>query len=79
MSVQYMYPDDRSQGDVSGVIYSAFYPNGTETASAAFSMANPTSLRVTGRQMRLALTSTADSLDWRVGLPRFTVVPGGVR
>jgi len=64
---------------VSGQIISSFYPNGAETTSASFSMSNPTSLRVTGRQMRLALTSTADSLDWRVGLPRFTVVPGGVR
>lgn len=79
MSVQYMYPDEKSAGDVTGQIISSFYPNGTETTSASFNMANPTSLRVTGRQMRLVLTSTADGTDWRVGLPRFTVVPGGVR
>ena len=79
MSVTYMYPDEKTAGEVQGTITSAFYPNGAATTTAAFSMANPTSLRVTGRQMQLALTSTADGTDWRIGLPRFKVTPGGER
>ena len=79
MSVQSMYPDEKTAGQVQGTITGRFYPNADAITSATFDMANPTSLRFTARQMQLALSSTEDGTDWRVGLPRFTVTPGGRR
>jgi len=79
MSVQYMYPDEKTAGQVQGTITGSFYPNSTATTTASFDMANPTSLRFTARQMQLTLTSTTDGTDWRIGLPRFVVKPGGQR
>ena len=79
MHVQYMYPDEQTVGEVTGSLTSRFYPTDTATVSASFNMANPTSLRVTGRQVQLAVTATADDTDWRLGLPRFVVTAGGMR
>ena len=41
-------------------------------------MSNPTSLRFTGRQVRLRIEGDRYT-DWRVGVNRLDVVPGGRR
>jgi len=78
MSVTEMLPDEKSQGDVSATFKTRFYPNGTERSYGPYSMSNPTSLRFTGRQVRMRIEGARMS-DWRVGINRVDVVNGGRR
>jgi hypothetical protein len=78
MSVTDMIPDERSQGDVNATFKTRFYPNGTERDYGPYSMSNPTSIRFTGRQVRMRVEGVANS-DWRVGINRLDAVPGGKR
>ena len=77
-SVTEMLPDEKTQGDVTATFKTRFAPNGTERTYGPYSMSNPTSLRFTGRQMRMRLTG-ARLADWRVGINRLDVVAGGRR
>jgi len=43
-----------------------------------YSMANPTNLRFTGRQVSMRVTGEQNT-DWRWGVPRVDVRPGGLR
>ncbi len=72
-------PDDQTIGDANLTVYTSFYPGGTE-ASEAFNVSTQTSLRKTGRWIRLKLDqdTPADS-GWRIGMPRIDVRPGGLR
>jgi len=78
MSVTQMIPDEKSQGDVNAVFKTRFYPNGTEREYGPYSMSNPTSVRFTGRQVRMRIEGQRFS-DWRVGINRVDVVDGGRR
>ena len=78
MSVTEMIPDEKTQGDVTVTFKTKFYPNGTERSYGAFSMSNPTSLRFTGRQVKLRIEA-ANLTDWRVGINRLNVTSGGAR
>lgn len=76
-----LIPDETLLGDVTAQFFVRFHPTGAEEtfgASPAFTVANPTNVRFTGRQMRMRLTGAADS-DWRVGGFRLQVRPGGRR
>ena len=78
MSVTEMIPDEKTQGDVDATFKTRFYPNDVERTYGPYNMANPTSLRFTGRQVRLRVEgSNAD--DWRVGINRLEVKAGGRR
>jgi len=78
ISVTEMIPDEKTQGDVSATFKTRFYPNGTERSYGPFSMANPTSMRFTGRQVRMRVDGARLS-DWRVGVNRLDTVAGGRR
>ena len=78
MSVTEMIPDEKTQGDVTVTFKTRFYPNGEERSYGAFSMSNPTSLRFTGRQVKLRIDA-ANLADWRVGINRLNVTAGGAR
>ena len=78
MSVLKMIPDEKSQGDVQSTFKTRFYPNGTERSYGPFSMSNPTSMRFTGRQVRIRIEGV-NAGDWRVGINRLQVVAGGRR
>ena len=77
-SITQLIPDERNQGDVTATIKSRFYPNDTERSYGPFTMSNPVSLRISGRQLRLRI-DTATSGDWRVGINRVEVKSGGRR
>ncbi len=77
-SVVGMLPDEQTQGDVNVTFKTRFYPNGTERDYGPYAMSNPTSLRFTGRQVRLRV-SGVNSIDWRVGVNRLDIVQGGRR
>jgi hypothetical protein len=78
MAVRGMIPDEKTLGDVNATFKTRFYPTDTERDYGPFSMANPTSLRFTGRQIRMRVTGNAAS-DWRVGIMRLDAVAGGRR
>jgi len=78
MSVVEMLPDEKTQGDVSAVFKTRFYPNGTERSYGPYSMSNPTSMRFTGRQVRMRVEGEVLS-DWRVGINRIDAIAGGRR
>jgi hypothetical protein len=48
---KYLYPDERTQGQVQARFATRFYPNSTEYPFGPYSMTNPTSIRFTGRQV----------------------------
>tara|TARA_R110002153_G_scaffold47919_2_gene135291 strand:- start:387 stop:1865 length:1479 start_codon:yes stop_codon:yes gene_type:complete len=78
MAVRGMIPDEKTLGDVNATFKTRFYPTDTERDYGPYSMANPTSLRFTGRQVRMRVTGDAAS-DWRVGIMRLDAVAGGKR
>lgn len=78
MVVTDMIPDERTQGDVQATFKTRFYPNDTEREYGAYTMSNPTSLRFTGRQVRMRIEG-ATLGDWRLGVNRLEVRPGGKR
>ena len=78
MSVTEMIPDEKTQGNVNATFKTRFYPNDTERSYGPFTMSNPTSMRFTGRQVRLRVEGTQYT-DWRVGINRIDVVAGGRR
>jgi len=78
MKVNQLIPDEETQGEVSVTFKSRFYPNDTERTYGPYSTGNPTSLRFTGRQMRMRIESTGND-DWRVGVMRVNAEAGGRR
>mgnify|MGYP005991899059 CR=1 FL=1 len=78
VSVTELVPDEKTQGDVNATFKTRFYPNGTERSYGPYSLSNPTSVRFTGRQVRMRVEGQRLA-DWRVGINRVDVVPGGER
>lgn len=73
-----LIPDEKTQGDVNVTFKTRFYPNAVETTHGPFTPANPTSVRFSGRQMRMRVEG-AKLADWRVGNMRIDVKAGGKR
>lgn len=78
MKVTGMYPDELTQGDVTATFKTRFHPNDVEREYGPYSMSNPTSMRFTGRQIRMRVSGNALT-RWRVGVNRINAVPGGKR
>jgi hypothetical protein len=78
MKVNNLIPDELSQGQVTATFKTRFYPNDTERSYGPFTMANPTSVRFSGRQVRVRYDSQVNN-DFRVGSMRIEAKPGGSR
>ncbi|MBL4757426.1 MAG: hypothetical protein JKY32_07265 [Rhizobiales bacterium] len=78
MKVTDLIPDEKTQGDVNVTFKTRFYPNDTESTHGPFSTANPTSVRFSGRQIRMRVEGVKLA-DWRVGIMRVEAKPGGRR
>lgn len=78
MSAVSLIPDEKTQGDVNMTFTTRFQPNNTQRSYGPYTMKNPTSVRFTGRQVELRIDGVTNS-DWRVGIPRLDVRPGGER
>jgi len=78
MHVTHLIPDEKTQGDVTAKFKTRSYPNAEETEYGPFSMANPTSVRFNGRQVRMRVEGNT-SADWRVGIMRLDAKAGGRR
>ena len=61
-----LIPDELNLGDVEVSFDTRLYPNAAETSHGPYTMANPTSVRLTGRQISMTITEVASS-QWRVG------------
>ena len=78
MKVTKLIPDELTQGDVKVTFKTRFHPNDTETVHGSFTMANPTAVRFSGRQLRYRVEG--DKLtNWRSGIMRIEATPGGGR
>jgi hypothetical protein len=73
-----LIPDEKTQGDVQAVFKTRFHPNDTERSYGPYNMSNPTSVRFTGRQIRMRVEAERLA-DWRVGVMRLDAKPGGLR
>ena len=71
-------PDEKTQGDVDLKFKTRFHPNDTERTFGPFNPTNPTSVRFSGRQIRMRVEG--DQLAaWRVGTMRLETKAGGNR
>lgn len=78
MSVNKLYPDEGNKGDVTATFKTRSYPNDVERVYGPYSMATPTSVRFTGRQVRMRVEGNTLS-DWRVGINRLDAFKRGKR
>jgi hypothetical protein len=78
MNVTGMIPDENTLGDVEAKFKTRFHPTDTEREYGPFTMTNPTSVRFTGRQVKMRVQSVRNT-DWRVGEMRLEGKVGGRR
>lgn len=78
MKVNQLIPDEDTQGEVQVTFKTRFHPNDTERSYGPYQTANPTSLRFTGRQMRMRVEATGNE-DFKVGTMRVKAEAGGRR
>jgi hypothetical protein len=78
MHLNELIPDENTLGDVTATFIKRNYPTGEETSYGPFSLANPTSIRLNGRQINMRIDGVRDT-DWRVGIMRVNGIPGGRR
>lgn len=79
MSIQRIEPDGVNLTDVQLTIFSAMDPVSSETTNGPYSLANPTDVRVKARQVRLKVSEATANTSWRLGTPRFGVIPSSRR
>jgi hypothetical protein len=88
MKVNSLIPDEETQGNVLVSFKTRFHPNDTERTYGKYDPSNPTSVRFTGRQVRMRIdgthldatdTEVATTGDWRVGVMRIEANGGGKR
>jgi hypothetical protein len=78
MSAVQLIPDEKTQGDVNLTFGTRFNPNDVARSYGPYSLANPTSVRFTGRQATMRVTGERLA-DWRFGIPRLDVRQGSGR
>lgn len=76
--VTQVIPDEKTQGDVDLKFKSKFHPNDTERTFGPYNPSNPTSVRFSGRQLKMRVEGDQNT-DWQVGTMRLDVKPGGKR
>jgi hypothetical protein len=73
-----LYPDEATQGEVTATFKTRYYPNGPESTHGPYTLAAPTSVRFTGRQMAMRIDGE-EGKDWRVGVQRIDMEQRGRR
>lgn len=76
--VRQLIPDEKTLGDVNATFYVRPYPTAAEETFGPYSLANPTDVRFSGREVRVRFTQV-NMADWRVGSPRLDLVTTGLR
>ena len=70
--------EEDTQNDVSLSFNTKIYPNGAESTHTISTLSNPTSVRFTGRQLKMRIEGGQDK-NWRLGDVRLRVSSGGTR
>ena len=73
-----LFPDERTQGDVQVKFKTRFAPNGDESEFGPYSMAEPSDVLFSGRQMRIRVEGVRAD-DWRWGIPTMELSARGRR
>ena len=73
-----LYPDEETLGETTITFKTREYPTASETSHGPYTMAEPTSVRFSGRQAVVRIDAVGNT-DWKVGVPRLDVTPGGKR
>lgn len=74
-----LIPDEQDQGELQYTFQHREYPTASETTVATVTAANPTDVRFSGRQFTMKVEPVATGSDFRVGVTRLEVIPGGKR
>jgi hypothetical protein len=74
LDAQRLIPDENTLGDMQATFYATLYPTDAETVHGPYSLATPTDVRFTARQVRVRLTQNVEK-GWRIGVFRLGVVP----
>lgn len=77
MMVRHVIPDVNTLGAANLTLFGSIFPVETEQAKGPFSLANPTSVRLTARQVRMRVQQVQN--NWRLGTMRLEAVTGGTR
>ena len=78
MAATSFIPDEKTQGQATVTFKTRFHPNDTERSYGPYTMANPSDVRFTGRQVSMRVIGS-DNTSWRWGVPRLDVTQGGRR
>jgi hypothetical protein len=78
MMVRRVVPDEKTAGQAQVYFNRRFYPNAALTTEGPFTLASPTNVRFTARQVAMKVEEVQPS-DWRVGTFRVDVTAGGER
>jgi len=78
LSATSLIPDVTELSDITTTFYTRLYPSDSDTTHGPYDMTAPTSVRFTGRTVRMKCTSNSTN-SWRVGVPRLEMQPGGRR
>jgi hypothetical protein len=78
MRIQRIVPDEKTLGQTNMSIYTALFPTDSETTNGPYTLAAPTDVRLTARQIRVKITEVTET-GWRVGKPRLGIIPMGRR
>ena len=73
-----LYPDERTQGEVTATFKTRLYPNAAESSHGPYVLGAPTSVRFTGRQISMRVDGVQGK-DFRVGVQRLDIEPRGRR
>ena len=65
-------------GSLSATLFTRMYPTDDEVTEGPFTLANPTTLRISARQVRVRVDEVVAG-DWRLGLLRLNAQPGSRR
>ena len=79
MMAREVVPDELTRGGVTASFSTKFYPNASGYAHGPYDLNSPTSVRFTGRQVKMKIEQSSTPSDWRVGTMRVDVAPGGRR
>jgi len=77
MDIRQFIPDEETLTESRVKVFSRMYPTSTETDHGWFTMANPTDMRVTARQVRLRFEQVTGG--FRICVPRLEAIPGSER
>jgi hypothetical protein len=78
LHVTKVIPDEDTLAATTLTFKTLNYPTETATSHGPYTMTEPTSVRFGGREVLVRVAPTGDS-DWRFGVPRLEVRPGGRR